>query len=491
MSDEQIKEIRDKWSEIRSKGYLNFASVGLGGSLSGAEERESLVGDYTKEDVVGWFLNPDDYVDEIRNFSRLYYISSSIYYRTINYYTNLLLLDYVLIPTFFFMEEGDLEAIAKSKEKVAMYCNDIVNKPAMRNIIKAVLKDSYYFGYERKDGGKYYMQRLLNEFCREGGLVNGFPTVEFDFSYFDINPARLDMYDSEFTSKYNAYTNGTEDKWQPLDPKKTMCIPMESEDFNFPALTSMFTDLIDLDVYYNYMKQATETDISKILIQKAPMNEETGEMLVEPEDILFFQNAIAEILEDRYKVVSTPFQVDDISFARGKAGDAGFTGLDDMKRKVLDGAGLSKAVLGDTDGATGLKYNHEVAVGFVFAIVEKIEAWVNHRIGSIGTRKFGFKVKFLRTTGNSQETVFEVMNKLLSIGGSLYTTISAAGVNPDDYMALVQLENLMGVKDMLSLPQSIHTQSNKDEEGEPGRPKQDEVEDTGEQQIDDDTNADR
>lgn len=479
---------RELWEEFRNRGYLNFASFGSIGGTTSVHDREALTGGHTKEDIKEWFLNPDEFIEDVNDQSRLYYISESIYYRTINYYTNLLLLDYVLVPTFFQFEDADLEKIMKSKEKVVEYCDAIINKPTLRKIIKAVLKDSCYYGYERKEGKQYYLQRLPNKYCREGAIVNGFPSIEFDFSYFDTNSERLELYDSEFQTKYNSYTNGTEDKWQMLEPDKSICIPMESEDYNFPALTSLFIDLADLESYYNYMKQATETDISKILIQKAPMNKETGEMLVDPSDILFFHNAIAEILEERYKVVSTPFEVESIKFTEGKSSDAGFTGLSDMKRKVLDGAGLSKAVLGDTDSATGLKYNHDVAVSFVFSIIEKIEAWVNYRLKSISTRKLGFKVKFLRTTGNTQEGIFKTMNTLLSIGGSLFATISAAGMNPDDYMALLQLENLMGVKDMLTLPQSIHTQSGSGEEKEAGRPEQDDIGDAGEITRDTDGN---
>lgn len=484
MDRERLDKIKASWDNFKEKGMANFAAFGMDGG--GAERPTTLTGDRTKDEVMEWFLNPDDFADEMRDMSRLYYIGNSIYYRTINYYTNLILLDYVLIPDFLEFEESDKEKIIKSKQKVKEYADSILKKPMVRNIIKAVLKDGAYYGYERKEGKVYFFQRLPNEYCREGAIVNGYPSIEFDFKYFDSDEELLELYDSEFTTKYNSYTNGSEGEWQMLDPVKSLCVPMESEDFNFPALTSLFADLMDLDDYFNYMKQATETDVAKILIQKAPMNEETGEMLVEPEDILFFQNAIAEILSDKYKVVSTPFDIDSINFTQSRSGDAGFSGVNDMKRKVMDGAGLSKAILGDTDTSTGLKYNHDVAVSFVFAIVEKIESWINFRLKTIASRKHGFKVGYLRTTGNNRNDVFDSMNDLLSIGGSLFYAIAATGMNPDDYMSLVQLENLLGYKDMLELPGSIYTQpGGKESEG---RPEQDEVEETGEETRDTDGN---
>lgn len=472
------KDIFDKYKEI---GHRAFSAIGIGSTSSSSAA--SLSDNVSKEDVEDWFLNPDTFSKEIRDFSRLLYIKKGVYYTAINFYTNLLTLDYVLIPRFVHAEDIDKDAVIDSKMKAVEYCDDILQKPVVRNIIKATLKDGCYFGYERSDKGVFYLQRLPNDFCREDALIGGLPSISFDFDYFTNREEKLEMYDSEFTTKFNAYQNGTEDRWQRLDHLKTICIPMESEDFNFPALSGVMSDLIDLDDYHKYMKQSIELDVARILIQTPPMNKETGEMLVDPEEVRFFQSAIAEVLDERFKVVSTPFEVDSIKFTQSQSGDSGLSSVDKMRESIWNGVGIPKSIFGEPEGATGQKISLDANISYVMAIVEKIEMWINRKLRGVGTKQHSFKVKYMSTT-RSEES-FGTFNDLLSIGGSLEAAIANAGINPDDYMGLLQLENIVGIKDDLTLPQSIHTQGG---DGERGAPKKEEVTDGGDATRDGDGN---
>ena len=475
----------DIFKKYKEQGFKNFSIIGS--NKSGNSDRASLKNSFSKEDIEKWFENPDKYSAELRNLSRLLYISKGVYYTTINFYTNLLTLDYTMPPRFVDFDVKNKENILKSKQKALDYCDDVLQKPTIRNIIKASLKDGCYFGYERSGGSSFYIQRLPNDFCREGAWVDGLPYIEFNFSFFDKSEEKLDLYDKEFSQKYNLYKVDKSKVWQQLDYLKCICIPLESEDFNFPALTGIFDDMIDLDDYYKYMKQAIELDVSRILIQTPPMNKETGEMLVDPDEVRFFQNAIADVLDDRFKIVSTPFEVDSISFTQSKSGDAGFDGVEKMKSTIWNGVGISKSVYGEPEGATGQKISHEVNVSYVFSIVEKIEMWINRRLKRVGTKKYGFKVKFLPTTNINRKESFEMWNKLLAIGGSLNMAISSAGMNPEDYILMLQMENLEEVKDHLTLPESIYTQSGVgDDKG--GAPPKDDLGDSGDRTRDTDGN---
>lgn len=478
--DETKEDIFKKYREM---GFNHFSI--LGSNKSNSSGMSSLKSNFSKDEIEKWFQNPDKYSAELRDLSRYLYISKGVYYTTINFYTNLLKLDYVLVPRFVNFDVKNKEGILNSKQKALNYCDDILQKPTIRNIIKASLKDGCYFGYERGGNSSFYIQRLPNDFCKEGAWVDGLPSIKFNFSFFDKNESKLELYDEEFSQKYKIYQKDKNKAWQQLDYLKCICIPLESEDFNFPALAGIFDDIIDLDDYYKYMKQAIELDVSRILIQTPPMNDKTGEMLVEPEDIKFFQSAIASVLDERFKIVSTPFDVNSIDFSKNKSGDAGLEGVEKMKSTIWNGVGISKSVFGEPDGATGQKVSHEVNVAYVFAIVEKIEMWVNRRLKGIGAKKYGFKVKFLPTTNINKKESFDIWNQLLSLGGSLNVAISSAGMNPDDYIRMLQLENLEEVKDHLTLPESIYTQSGNDEGGAPPK---DDLGDSGDKTRDTDGN---
>lgn len=480
---DRLDDIKKAYKDAKPKEFARTG--GFGGLFSGSSTRSALSNGYTKEEIQDWFTDPDTYEEELRNLSRFLYISKGIFYTAINFYTNLPTLDYNIIPVFYDFDPKNIDAILRSKQAVADYADNVLDKAAVRNIIKAVLKDGAYYGYERKAGKSYYMQRLQNNYCREGQLVNGLPSIEFDFSFFDEDEEMLESYDAEFATKYRAYQNDDDLQWQQLEPSKSLCIPMESEDFNFPALTGIFDDLMDLDDYYNYMKDTVDMETEKVVVQKPPMNEETGEMLVEPDDILFFQEALAYVFDERYKVVSTPFEIDTIDFTKNKMSNSGFDGVDKMKDATWNGTGIAKPVFGETDSASGLKVNYEINASFVFAIIEKLERWLKQRLPDIGTKRFGFKIEYLRTTNVYKKETFEMHYKLLGVGGALSPLISSVGMNPESYIKLLQMENLEGVKDHLRVPESMHTQTggSGDEAGAPTKD-DDELGDSGEQTRD-------
>ena len=464
--------------------YTHFAKVGGFGDTNSRVKRKSLSDAYTREDIQKWFTDPDTYIKELRDLSRYLYVAKGIYYTAINFYTNLPTLDYNIVPTFYDFDESAKDKILKSKQAVYNYCDDILDKSSVRSVIKAILKDGAYYGYERSANKTYYMQRLLNDYCREGKIINGLPSVEFDFSFFDRQEELLEGYDVEFTTKYKAYKNGKGNdlKWQVLDYTKTICIPLESDDFNFPALTGIFDDLMDLDDYYKYMKDTIEMETEKVIVQKPTMNEETGEMLVDPSDIEFFQNALASVFDERYKVVSTPFPIDTIDFTKNKMSNSGFDGVDKMKNATWNGTGIAKPVFGETDSASGLKVNYEINASYVFAIIEKLEKWLKQRLKTIGTKKYSFKVEYLRTTNVYRKDTFDMHFKMFSTGGALEPLISSMGMNPQSYIQMLQMENLEGVKDHLKIPESIYTQSGKSNDGEAGAPStnDDDISDGGE-----------
>lgn len=486
MGEHKDKNAEQLFQLYEGLGTAKFSALGY---LKTDAKFKSLRDNYTKEDVQEWFSNPDKYEDELRDLSRYLYVSKGIYYTAINFYANLPTLDYNVVPMFYNFDETDKSSILNSKQKVADYCDDILDKAVVRGILKAVLKDNCYYGYEIKSGESYYLQRLPNTFCREGKLINGLPSIEFDFSFFDGQEERLAFYPREFATKYDTYKSDKDQQWQILNHNYTICIPMESDDFNFPALTGIFDDLIDLDDYYKYMKETTALDTEKVVTQKPPMNEDTGQMLVNPDIVQFFQSALASVFDDRFKVVSTPFELDVIDFTKSKTANSGFDGVEKMKSATWNGTGIAKPVFGETDSASGLKVNYEINASFVFAILEKIERWLKQRLKRISTKKYPFKVEFLRTTNVYRKDTFDMHYKLLSVGGALSPLISSMGMNPESYIKILQLENMEGIKDHLRIPESMFTQPSGDNQGGAPSKDDDEIGDAGEQTRDTDGNV--
>lgn len=474
-----LKDIQESYKSFkdRRKGFATFGR----GSTNPNNDRTSLRDKYTKEQVQKWFSSPDEYEHELRELSSYLYVSKGLYYQMINFYVNLPTLDYVVAPLF--EEFDDKKKIKRESNKAKKYCRDVLEKPNLRKILKAVLKDNAFYGYERKSDGTYYIQKLNPNYCRQGRLVGGLPTIEFDFSYFNNNETKLKFYSDEFINHYEDYKNKkANSKWIELNYKRTMCIPLESEDYNFPALTGIFDDLIDRDEFYEYLKDSTEIDTNKLLVQTVPMNDD-GEILVPPDIVTAFQDAISDVLPPKVKLVSTPFKLNAENMTQSKMQQN--NGISEMENLIASNSGIAQSIISNADAATSIKINLEMNTSYIFSILEKIEVWIKKRLSRLTLKKYPFTIEFLRTTNINKKDMFEMKYKMLSIGGSLSDVISAMGMNPDNYFGLLKMENSSKIKDLLQIPESIYTSSGKDEGGAPTK---DNVGDDGEKTRDTDGN---
>lgn len=460
------RKIQEKYSDLSYINRMNFASFGRNDNPN--IDRTTLRDAYKKEDVMRWFKNPDQYEKELRELSSFLYISKGIYYNMINFYSNIPALDYNVSPSFDDFDDED--KVEREYRKASKYCDDVLEKPNLRKIIKAILKDNAFYGYERKSDGDYFIQKLNPNYCRQGRLIGGQPSIEFDFSYFRIDKDKLRLYPREFVSMYNSYIDDGEN-WRELDYKNTMCIPLESEDYNFPALSGVSDDLIEMDDFYKYLKDSTELETNKLMIMKVPTNDE-AEILVPPEVVQTFLQETADVLPKKAKIVGMPFELKAENLTQSKMQQN--NGITEMEKLIASDSGISPAILSNASGATGVTTNIEVNSAYVFAIIEKIEVWLKKRLKRLCLNKYPFRVEFSRNTTVNRKEMFDMAHKMLTVGGSLRDIISAKGSNPDNYIGLLQMENMLGIKDLLQIPESIYTSSGKDG-GQGGAPEKDAV----------------
>lgn len=481
--NEYLQAVQKKYSEFASL-KKTFSAWGRSNTNPNID-RTALSSKYKKEDIIKWFTNPDQFEKELRELSSYLYIAKGDYYQRINFLVNLMTLDYVVIPDFIPLM-NDKEKIYKEKTKADKYCSDILNKPNIRKTLKAIFKDNAFYGYERKSEGSYYMQKLNPNYCRQGVIRDGMPSIEFDFSYFkDTNEEKLDLYDKEFKRRYNSYKNGGK-QWQELNYMKSMCIPLESEDYNFPAFTGVFDDYINIDDFYQFLKDTTELDTTKLLFLKVPTSDEDAEILVDPDTVSTFVNNTAEVVSDKIKIVGMPFEVHSENLAQSK--NQQNNGIKEMENLIGRNSGISQDILSSANSSSGLKINLEVNATYVFAVLEKIQLWVTKRLKHLTQKKYKFKIEFLKTTNINRKEEFEMAYKMLTIGGSLSDVISARGMNPTNYYNLLRMESIDGVKDLLQIPESIYTSSGKSNDG--GAPSKDgtDLTDSGEKTKDTDGN---
>lgn len=432
-----------------------------------ASTRQASSSKYAKEDIETYLLNPFKNHAKLREISDYFYYNNGIYKNIMNTFTNLPTLDYLILPSQKTLGKTQDKAYGTYQGKIIEYTDSINIKLTTRRILKSVAKYGAFVGYERSNGSEFYIQTLPLDYCRIKYKVGNDYQLEFNFKYFDKFWSQEDIdlawevYPSEFKKLYNKYKSDRKSRypeWQMLDIKKTICILWDDEDPVFiPTYSSTFEALINNEDYKDLIKLGQKLEITKLIIQKVPVDKD-GNIQIPKDMIKVFHEALKAVLPEGANGLTTPLDVTDVPFTNDNKNKEDL--LEKAERGAFVSSGMTSAMFADNGGHTGLTMNIEIVTANIFAVLEKIEDVFDRKFTHIvNSKNYSFKLKFFRTTNVNVQENFDRMMKLLEIGGALTPILSLTGISPESYTTLLQIENSLKIKDLLIVPQSMHTQS--------------------------------
>ena len=155
------------------------------------------------------------------------------------------------------------------------------------------------------------IQQLPSAYCDiaviEGNVLN----VRFDFSYFDVNTAYLDLYPEEFRRKYTIYQNDrTGSRWQELDSPSSFAVKCNNDILNYsiPPFAGIFREIYDLEDYKNLKLTKTELENYAILVMTLGINAD-GEWEMDEKKARDFYSNLANVLPEEIGAVLSPMPV--------------------------------------------------------------------------------------------------------------------------------------------------------------------------------------
>ena len=466
ISEERAKALEQQIKMVAAQYAL------FGGNSSDKSNRNTaLSGDYTIESLADYFKDPDGNASAITDMSRFFAVANSLYGGTIRKHKDLMRLDYVVYPDFFIdvdnITDNEIDDIIKGEFYSNQWLSKVANKPTIRDIMRAVITDSSYYGYYiDKDKKNPFIQPLPRGFCREGVRVNGLLSVEFNFSFFDNNEDSLDLFPAEFKTLYRKYAKNSDLQWAQLNPDNAFCIIYEENDHNYPPFISMIGDIMDEDEIFNLIKRQMRADAVRLIAQIGEVDEQTGMPLIDPDLMFTFANMIKAVVGDDVSVASTLFDLKPIEFKSNTDNSNKNPALQHAQDKIISGSSLSNAMLGgDLSNETALMINYYNMIDFNMSILEKIELWINKKLSQVAKpKKYPFKIMYLPKTNYTKPDDLSSEMSLLSIGGSLQTSVANSGQSEHIYTSLLRLEKIKNAKEMLVVPTSMHTTSTTVEE---------------------------
>lgn len=425
---------------------------------------------YTKEQLLGFLENDNE--EKLREASHYFFSISGHYRRLIQYYSNILTFDHLIVPR---IKDKTLFANTRFEndfQKVLGYSDDSYIEETCRFITLVTLMDGAFYGYERQLGDIISIQQLPPKYCRSKYKINGVYAIEFNLKFFEIYKDTelklklFEMFPEEFLKLYLEYKDGKTKEWVQLDPKFARCHKLQ--DIARPMLADIFPELINLKEYMEMDKSQSKMDLYKLIVQKLPIDKETGEPTITLEEGKeLHKNAKKMITQEGIDVLTTPLEVDSVNLQ-----EKGSTLRDNIERannNVYNAAGTSKIIFnsGSDGGSIGLSNSIITDESLMFPLLDQFKRWYDNKFKNmVKSKVYWFEILLPKITIFNRKEMFDLFKEAATLGYSKLMPLVAMGIKQTTFMNMLDYENdYLKLEERMKPLQSSHTQS-----GDGGRP---------------------
>lgn len=422
---------------------------------------------YPKEVVSRWIDHPEIFYNELVMMSRHLYLVSPHYKRLINYFAEMHLFSYIVLPINLKVPETDEDKNKYQADyiKTLNYIDKLNLRHELGKICKVCFKEDVFYGYKYESKDTFYLRQLPPEYCRITCIEDGCFLYDFDFTYFLRFPEDLEAFGEEFQERYKIFEE-TGVRWQTLDSKRQFCIKL-MEDVPFPVVPflGVFEGIYDIDDYKSLKKAKAETDNYKVIALKVPTNED-GEFIIDENKLLEYYGALLDVLPENIGAFLTPMDSKDFNFEN--AGTAENNNVNNCIKTFWNDAGVSSLLFGDENRTSAtLNASIKADMQMVFSLARQIERNINRLLKMYSTKN-KFKINFLDITYyNKDELVSQYLKGAQSSLPMTTMACSAASLAPIDMVGMNYLETeVLHIHEKLVPLSTSYTQSG-DEGGAP------------------------
>lgn len=409
----------------------------------------------------------------LRELSRHFFKISGTYSRAAYYMSWLPTYDSLLVPVVL-KDTVSKERIMSELISALNFLENMKVKTSLKEIALDVVVDGIYYGYLRTNAGNVVLQKLPTDFCRTKYKINGFPVVEFDVRYFDLNFPMdkvklkvLNSFPAEVVEGYAEFKRGNIDAkfegigeeygaWVTLDPDAGVAFYFDEK--HRPLLSNAFFAIIDVLEMKGIEKEKAEEQLYNLIIQKVPLTKE-GEFIFDMEEAkAMHQNASGIFRETNKTDVLTTFG--DMDMLNLNESQSEPVDLDSWKKDIYSDLGISSQLF-STEGNLALEKSLMVDESLIYYLVEKFDSWLNHIIGMRFNRtptKYYFKLWIPPITHNNRIEMSKHYKELATLGYSKFLPALALGQSQLLMMATASFENeILELNNIMKPLQSSHT----------------------------------
>lgn len=427
---------------------------------------------YEIDQIRTYLANPEQNERQLREVSQYLLSTSSQYFRLIKYFSEMLTLDNMLVPVNVRKEEFTGKNFENAFLKANTYIENYNIKHEFKKILNVCMLEDVFYGYEWQSGDSIMIQRLPANFCKVTSIEDGVFNFSFNFSFFDNQNRNIENYPPEFKSLYNTYKKDTTLKWQELDGSKSVCFKFR-EDINFPVppFSGAFEEILDMEDVKDLAKTKAKISNFKLIVQKIPMKKDAKnekDFIISLPSVKMFHKNIKNALPDGVALVSTPMDLDSVSFE--PKNDSVANSTDFVTDQTFNSIGVSAGLFNSTnDNTISLNRGINVDESFMFGFLRQIERFFRKRLKANSSKKFQFKLIFPDLTVYNRSEMLDLYMKTAQYGFPKMLVSCAMGLSVSDLVNLSNFENeyLNMTIDILKPPPSANIGNAMDKGGRP------------------------
>lgn len=492
LNDEEIKKQAVKeYQESQTFAVMEFAKQMQQIMIESMSKNNKIkfYKKYKPEDVEKYLADPAQYEKQLREISRYLAVSSPQYWRLINYFPSIAILNPVIVPF-------DYDKLTKNKNKSLKAFNECTKKLDNMNIqheflkvLQTVYREDIFYGYEIETDNSYYIKALDPQYCRPKGTYDGCFTYEFDFSYFDAfktenELAEYTLIDKEFLIKYNKYKeNSSTYRWQELNLDKEVCVKYQDTfDFCCPPFISVFNDLYDISDFKDMNKAKVEMDNTKFIGFSMPTRGKDStrpdDFTLDTETMKTYFAFIQSCLQGKVGAFMSPMDFKEISFPNQQSE------VDNVANAIKSfwgATGVADVLVGENKNAGTLKYSIKTDEALLFNVYSQIGRILSRKFKQVSNGLFMVTVPKLTIFNINDEFDKNLKASQYGYQGARTMVEATMQLTQNQTQGLGYIENILLEKQQNMFPVTSSYTMTSDDVGSPAETDDSKVSDSAEQ----------
>lgn len=412
--------------------------------------------------------NPYNNIDTIQRASSFLKATNGIYKRVLNYHAYMYTHDYIIYP----LEVNKINNATKMQKAYIEACQYVEKYNLKDNsgwIKDRVLEQGELYIYKIEDNSGIILQEIPNTFCKITSVENN--VQKFAINLKALNDTNISSFPKEIQSIYKRYNNGSIKDKDLIDRSyyelKNNAVAFSLDKFapkGIPYYCSIFDDLMELEDMKDLKSQNAVIESIKLIHQQFPVDEGTGQSLIDFDVITSYHNATKATLPKGTSVTTNPLKVQAISL--GDSNSRISTNVNDARDAIYDSAGVNSELFNGNKSTT-----EAVAMGIIADnLVSKplnmlIVNWINYELSKKKIGGFTWAIKILDVTEFNRDKRVSAAKDAMAYGGSRLEFLASSGYTPLQSLSVLKMESMLGM-DELMIPQSTsHTQSSSEDVG--------------------------